>query len=233
MKMLLLRTLAAAGAAMAAVGPANAATEVFSQTFGPTGLVAAPFPVFPLISLHKFDPTLGTLQGVTLTLDLTAANDILFENFGASPHNVTLNAVSTVNFSGTGIPSFSSIVNFSPIRNVTAFDGSFDYAGTSGFHIIESASAGPVQFIVGPSSFANFIGLGNYSGTLSGSLLPTVQGISNNDFSSGFGSNASGKVTVTYLFAAVPEPSTWGTIILGFAMIGLSLKRRRNLRAVA
>lgn len=38
------------------------------------------------------------------------------------------------------------------------------------------------------------------------------------------------RVTVTDLSAAVPEPATWGLMILGFAGVGASARRRRRTR---
>jgi hypothetical protein len=34
--------------------------------------------------------------------------------------------------------------------------------------------------------------------------------------------------TFTYLTAAVPEPGTWATMLLGFGAVGFAMRRRRT-----
>lgn len=225
------------GAALAAsaVTSAQAATVTYSQSYGPTSLVGFPVPVFNPISLAQFDPSLGALQGVVIDLDLSANASISLENFGAAPAMVMAQNVSTVGFTGAGITPFSAIATLTENRNLTAFDGVLDLGGTSGFSV-NGVALGQAQFNVAAGNFGIFTGNGSYNGTLNGNLGAFVQGISTNDFTSGFGSIASGTVSITYTYtppAAVPEPATWLMMIAGFGAVGATMRRRARVRVAA
>jgi hypothetical protein len=64
-----------------------------------------------------------------------------------------------------------------------------------------------------------------------GSAIPTLLHFGVNDaiFSDNTGAFT---IVVTQLAAAVPEPSTWAMMILGFAGVGFMAYRRRNVSAV-
>jgi hypothetical protein len=76
---------------------------------------------------------------------------------------------------------------------------------------------------VGPLSGAAF------SGTANGTLTPTV-----NPFSLTIGAAITGTSTGDLNVRAVPEPSTWAMMILGFAGIGfMTYRKRKNGLAIA
>ena len=74
--------------------PAKAAIISFADTYGP---INVPFAAAPLATLSLFDPALGTLDKVTLTLDAnTSAGTPIWDNEAAVPSNVTLSIGATV-----------------------------------------------------------------------------------------------------------------------------------------
>ena len=78
--------------------PATAATISFDDTFGP---LAVPFPATALATLSLFDPALGTLTKVTLTLDAdTSAGSIAFDNEALIATDVTLGIGAEVTAAG-------------------------------------------------------------------------------------------------------------------------------------
>jgi len=147
------------GAALAASvsTSAQAATLAYSQSYGPTSLVGFPVPVFNPITLAQFDPALGTLQGVSIDLALSANASISLENFGAAPAMVMAQNVSTVGLSGAGITPFSAIATLVENRNLTVFDGALDFGGTSGFSV-SGVALGQSQFNVAAADFGTFTG---------------------------------------------------------------------------
>lgn len=70
-----------------------------------------------------------------------------------------------------------------------------------------------------------FMGTGTFSGTLGGVAITPTSG--NFLFSTQGGSVTTFSATATGA-AAVPEPATWALMLLGFAGIGMTLRRRRR-----
>lgn len=75
-----------------------------------------------------------------------------------------------------------------------------------------------VSFVLSPTGFAEFGGLGNQSMIPGGTNTISVSGLS------GGGASYGGSLS----FAAVPEPSTWLMMILGVGLAGAALRRRRQ-----
>lgn len=72
------------------------------------------------------------------------------------------------------------------------------------------------------SGFLNFTGTGIFSGNIGGTAFDPTPGI----FS--FSTQGNGVTTFSASTTAVPEPATWGLMLLGFAGMGLALRRRRR-----
>ena len=60
--------------------------------------------------------------------------------------------------------------------------------------------------------------------TLAGRAVRTSSG--------GFFLYTTGRLTITEVAAAVPEPATWATMIVGFLLVGGALRRRAPIRSV-
>jgi hypothetical protein len=148
-------------------------------------------------------------------------------------------------FNGTTIGGLLSVGSAPATPNVNNF-GSFNLANGSNTYTgdifdLAITFTAPLGTSPNPGTFvANLIGSvqGN-SGSVTidfnntpqpfvfdgGSFTLTV-----NDVSVTLGSNSTVPVTGLFTVTAVPEPSTWAMIILGFAGIGFLSYRRRNNR---
>lgn len=200
--------------------PAHAAQVVQSMF-----LVDGSLQPLSSFTLDRFDASLGTLTGVSFSLNW---GGIGFYNISGTPNagyrvlgSVTANITSsnspfgifaiglpgtagTLNSGGSASGFFDGIIRYS-----NAFPLS-DLAGFVGTDPIQAAFTHSEQF-------AAFTSGGN--GTV-GLLLP------------------SGQLSVTYDYiaaavpSAVPEPLTWAMMAVGFAGVGAQLRRRKVMRVV-
>jgi len=135
------------------------------------------------VSVTKFDPTLGTLMGVELTVGTYIVQDLYIENLDPVPQTV----------SGTGTGSITATMPSPP--NVTAsgvngiggplgaYDGVLDFGGTSGMQLLGQTATGsqvrspytPVSDFIGPGSMVIPVsGNGTFTASGAGNLVTQV-----------------------------------------------------------
>ena len=169
-----------------------------------------------------------------LVLSLAAATALTF----ASAANA---AITVTNSSGVDAPI--NVVN-SPSQSTVdfgknpepsgSFTGWFEFTNTLGglYSIIVSTSTPSANI-----TSATLSGLGGSpviasSSQLSGASLSLAVGnLSAGDYRFTFGGNApanGGVVTGNVTFQPVPEPATWALMLVGFAGIGMAMRRRRQ-----
>ncbi len=206
------------------VAGANAATISYSDT-APAGLTYWSH----VLTLPKFDPSLGSLQSVTFQLAAHVEGTAQFESLDAQPAtvNMTLGAILSLLR-----PDNSVIVTAAPSvstsDNVTAFDTVIDFAGTSGkiYPNLTADASNSVQFTSPPDDLSAYIGAGTFN------VTATAAG---NSYGSGAGNlillfrtTPSAAAEVTYEYTPVPEPSSLIALWFGgLSLIGLATNRRR------
>jgi hypothetical protein len=177
------------------------------------------------VSVPQFNPSLGTLNSIEVTLNGHVEGSAAFESDDASPATVHMKLQALETFYR---PDLSTMVTAFPVASttdtVTAWDGVDDYAGTSGKTYGDLSSNASNSFTTSSSSDkALFTGVGNivlpvdsagaFTGSGAGNLLLD------------FATSASAGVTVTYNYTA-PEPATMAILALG--AIGLIRRGRRH-----
>ena len=211
----------------------NAATVSYDDTFGPSA-VASPTIIVPL---PKFDPALGTLTKVTLTLDAeTSAGTIDWDNEAGVASDIDLGIGAEVTGTVPGSPSVLTVVAV-PLQvgsgSVDADnDAAADFIGSDAFSVsggsgsdsdMDMTTAAP-DLLFFTASF-----LGETFNTEIDSLVETFLSTTG-----GFGpinpvpGLAEGLVTVTYEYTAVPEPGTLALATIAAIGLGLAVRRRRS-----
>ncbi|MEK8049740.1 choice-of-anchor E domain-containing protein [Ideonella sp. DXS22W] len=173
----------------------------------------------------------GTLTGVTVELFGSLAGNIVVESTDKQASTLTVTLASTISLAlpTLGSPSLSVAPQYAKQLQFSAFDGTEDFAGTSGTELNLST---PVQRSASLSfsdsaSLALFTGNGTLNLAVMARDGSTTSGAAN--FTDGYASQAGAyaRVTYTYVSAPVPEPGTWALMFAGLGMVGTLAARRR------
>ncbi|NEQ76081.1 MAG: choice-of-anchor E domain-containing protein [Okeania sp. SIO2C9] len=196
---------------------ANALVKTYTDVFelAPTDITEV------ILSVQKFDSSLGELQNVTIGFDGQIVGDALVESLDAEAQTLTFNLSGGLELleSTDTLPNplfLEETVNASDSFDATAHDRNIDFAGTSGQVFSGLTGTFTGENIYDDQIALNFFtGPGNVEFLFSASTDATVTGAAN--IASIISTQAGASVTVTYEFEAaedIPEPS---------AILGLGL----------
>jgi hypothetical protein len=199
-----------------------------------------------LYSFARVLACVGFVFGIALSNPARAEFVLDFEQVGA---NVVVTGSGTIDISGLGTPVQIGLTNFPleeiqpnaawyiqagvPVQaSVKAFQMSGPKSFGTGGTVSASSWTGSEFFIQEGRQFAV---PGNYQ---SGASLTTGEtfdsttisalGLTPGTYTYTFGSGADADSIVVEIAAAVPEPSTWAMMILGFCGLGLMAYRRKQ-----
>ncbi|MFW2542146.1 choice-of-anchor E domain-containing protein [Primorskyibacter sp. 2E107] len=226
MKSIALAVVVVAGLA---AGAAQAATATYSGSVASTSTNWS-----DSVLLTQFDPLLGTLDSVSLSLTGSVDGDANAESLDGAPAVITLSLSATITASVAGFPGLSVDVNplSSSIFNATSFDGTIDFGGTSGVSY-SGLTASDSDTSVFTSGLSPFIGNGTFSLDLSAVGASSGSGAGNliTQFFTDAGATASVTYNYTPPISEVPLPA--GAPLLIGALGGLALVRRRKAKKAA
>jgi hypothetical protein len=231
----------AAGAALAliAAAPASAAVVFTSQLQYEDKVSGVVSPSFGTVTITQ-------TTADELTISVTLASGDLFINSGGPHDPFTFNTLHDDDVGNFTLPVFSDGGHGSfAISGFGTMTDRIDYSGSNGG--VGHGNAGPLSFTISDSSGITFAGIG-YQTNAAGKV--TVQGsgehlTSNSDgwwFTADIYDAATGNTynvgakdafgpcqgtACAVVTPGVPEPATWGLMILGFGAAGAALRRRR------
>jgi PEP-CTERM motif len=207
-----------AGQVPALAGTITASSPTVTQTaFNNAGILT--------LALAKFDASLGTLTGATLTLDAFTGPQFEVLNFGNVAGTGTGSTLVTYTVSGAGVSGLSGSAS-SGLQTVTV-----------GPAFLDLASSIPVLSFIDPSvaltDLASLIGSGTIGFDVSELFTTTATtNTSGADLGYGGGASANLGLSIAYTYtavAAVPEPMSMA--LLGIGLTGLGIARRGRNRA--
>jgi len=145
--------------------------------------------------------------GLTVSFDPTILNSTVNAN---PTSNITLGGIDTTAFTSTTYDLSGILLDILIHSTPPNQDGSLPDALITG-SVSQQGATASVNFGSGNVQIGDFI----YQ------VVPTMQLIVPPN------SSSAGITTIQATVTAVPEPATWGMMLLGFAGIGLAMRRRR------
>lgn len=170
----------------------------------------------------------GALAATTMMVAAAPAMAAITVNDAATTVTYAAPSGSELDFSfgyeETGLANpFTAVLDFT---NTLAGVYNFSLSTSSPSVTFESAVISDASGVLGSLSYVGsvgsnvFWGLGDFS-LEAGSYVLTITG-------SNTGANPSSSLAGNVQFAAVPEPATWGMMILGFGLLGGLMRRRER-----
>lgn len=193
----------------------------------------------PQLALNQFDPSLGTLTGITIDFSGTLNGQVMMENLSRStPTSVNFSLSQTFNVSdGSGdlwTPTTPTPMSYTKSYSLATFDGNFDWGGTSGKTDPFVLTATPET--ISPTDLAYYEGTGTAYLTIAGNASVNIYDPATSEYNSNIQNFASYdyagmgvEADVTYDYSPVPEPASLSALASGLlCAIGVAVRRKKK-----
>ena len=220
--------LALAGMAQAATVAYSSSSPITTSQSSEDATISA-----STLGVQQFDSSLGTLTGVTLTMNVTETTHVLVENTssgGAATATVTFSRFNYIELTANGgYDSGAQSVTFSP---TTA--SKFLTAGETFDTGVHNSNAQTASVTINKSSdLTAFIGNSTVSGISLAIYNPTSVSTTGDKYSASTirGASTTWTVTYTYTPSEVPEPCSMALFGLGAGVLALRRRYGKNKKA--
>lgn len=225
------RTLLSSALALALVAMSSVVAKADSVSYNSDSFLGIS-PFSTSLAVQKFNPSLGTLTGVSITVSAKAAGNIVVINYSnvlGSPTteaftNATASSLVTVSTSAGSSASASVNASTTGLSGNAAV-GVNQYNGIQGVLTTSSAA------VVGAGDFGLYTGPGGATIDVNVTSAPGVYSGSGNLVAFGGTTAVYTYATITYTYTplAVPEPTSSAMFGIGIVLaVGLGWGRRRR-----
>jgi hypothetical protein len=215
--------IAAALTGLLAMASAHADTITFSadRAIGTTDWTS-------LLSIGKFDTSLGHLNSITFNLSGTVQGIGSAESLDNDATNVLLSLGSSLTLARPNGSTLTAVnPNYSQSFSFAEFDGEIDFAGASGGSTgLRLATATSSFSSSSASDFALFSSHGGGLINLGISATGAADASGSGNLATEFSTSAGARVSVTYNYAPVPEPETYAMMLAGLGLLALARRRK-------
>lgn len=216
--------------AAAFLAGSNGFAATILQTQGATLLDVGNSFIVP-VEFNEFNTALGSLTSITLSLQASFSGTVGVENLSNAPDVAAGIIAGSVMVADNGGAFVAEVfpVAAGPSHDFTPFDGTLDYAGTSG--ATDSVNGAPVSTsVTAPPPapvLSEFSGTGSIFLSLAASTFPIVQGMETESVTETANAHATVQLTYTYTPAsAVPEPATMAMLAAAACAAAPWVRRR-------
>lgn len=194
-----------------------AATVSYSSTFPSTQTdFSSP------LAIQQFDPTLGSLTSLSITLAGSATGTGTLKNNNTTTKSYTVNLANDLTLTD---PLSNTLAEILPL-----FSASISVAGNGGTGTASGTGTATVTNAYSDvPTLLEFTGVGSLSANIAGSGASGFSGASNTNFSATTASGGTVSITYNYtptVVTGTPEPATMG--LLGSALLGLGFLKFRK-----
>lgn len=222
MKLHKLSQVCLAATFLAAAASASASVVTYTVSNNSNVLVSKDTDWTNFLVFDKFDSALGTLTSVKFDLYSTINGSVSLTSYNDDATPVPFSLGATVALSR---PDASTLA----LINATLFNTTVSVAAGGTYSASNSINAHSSASYSGPQDLILFSGPGSISTLIGANAWSSVEG---DGIDSQFATQANGYGTVTYTYtAAVPEPETYGMMLLGLGMLGVVAQRKRATQA--
>lgn len=199
-----------------AAGTASAAVQTFTAT---TPISPADFT--SQLTLNKFDTSLGHLDSITFWIDGSATTDLTLTNTkGGKTPDVNITTKLSLTLPGASGVVATPTVSTVHFNSLLAKNETKTVSGTA------ALSSGVIS--IDAAYFSLFEG--NSHDTLLAPMTLSAKSLESNATNITISKVTSGKATAhisyNYTVAAVPEPTTYGMLLLGMGVVAFAAKRK-------
>lgn len=216
-----LKQFAAASLFVAAAAFSTASTAAVME-YTITSVPSSLTNILATLDIHQFDTTLGNLTGITIEYGSGVTGQVALSNASTTKDKTTtVGLSSTMTLTGPGALALGGATE-------SLFSGVLATAGKNSANVVVASGSANLfsSVALDSSSFSLFEGSGNVAASLA--IKATGTSVGQTGITSKFTTYADGvgKVIYTYDIAPVPEPETYGMLLLGLGVVACAARRK-------